>query len=209
MKAPVVLACLVSTAAADTPKWTFDSDKVGGKPAGFTFARTGSGPAGTWQILEVDDAPSGKRVLAQTDPKVTTKGFPLAIAAAPSLADAAVAVKCKPISGKIDQVCGIVVRYQDANTYYVVRANALEDNVRLYVVTRGVRKTIGEASVKVATGKWHDHEIEVKGTHFVVTFDGVKVLDLEDDTLKKPGRIGLWTKADTVMQFDDLSVEAR
>lgn len=204
--------CLVGLAMADTAKptrWSFDADKLEAAPAGFTFARTGSGPAGTWLVREIADAPSGKRVLAQTSTKVTNKGFPVAIADAPKLVDAAVSVKCKPISGKIDQVCGLVVRYQDANTYYVSRANALEDNVRIYRVIKGVRKTIGQASVKVATNAWHDHALEVKGSRLVVTFDGKQVLDIEDKTITKAGRIGLWTKADTVMYFDDLVVEPR
>ncbi len=199
--------CLVGLAAADTAKptrWSFE-DKL----EGFTFARTGSGPAGSWLVQEIADAPSGKRVLAQTGAKVTNKGFPVAIAGAPKLADVAVSVKCKPISGKIDQVCGLVVRYQDVNTYYVSRANALEDNVRIYRVIGGVRKTIGEASVKVATNAWHDHKFEIKGDRLVVTFDGKQVLEVVDKTIKKAGRIGLWTKADTAMYFDDLVVEPR
>jgi hypothetical protein len=211
-----LLACaclLVATPAAAEPTharhWHFDNHQVGASPTGFTYARTGSGPTGAWKIVRIDDAPSGKQVLAQTDASVTNKGFPVAIADEPSLENAAVSVKCKPISGKIDQVCGLVVRYQDADTYYVSRANALEDNVRVYRVTGGVRKTVGEAKVKVATNTWHDHKLEVVGDRFVVTFDGAVVLDVRDGAIKKAGRIGLWTKADTVMYFDDLVVEPR
>jgi hypothetical protein len=212
MKALLACTALIASASADTPKlarWTFDADPVDGKPVGFTFARTGSGPAGTWTIKHVDDAPSGTHVLAQTNAAVTNKGFPVAIANAPTIADGTVSVKCKPISGKIDQVCGIVWRYQDVNTYYVSRANALEDNVRIYRVTNGVRKTLADTRVKVATNQWHEHKVEVKGDRFVVTFDGKQVLDVKDTTITKAGKIGLWTKADTVMYFDDLAVEAR
>jgi hypothetical protein len=203
VKALLVLAW---TSVAHAETWSFDADKADAKPAGFTFTRTGSGPAGAWIVKQVGDAPSGQHVLAQTGAKVTDKGFPVAIANAPKLADATVSVKCKPIAGKIDQVCGLVVRYQDADTYYVSRANALEDNVRIYRVIKGVRKTLGEAKVKVATATWHEHSFAIKGDRLVVTFDGKQVLDVKDTTIGKAGRIGLWTKADTTMYFDDLAV---
>jgi hypothetical protein len=204
------LALLISPAAAEpTKQWNFDGDKADAKPVGWTFARTGSGPAGTWAVKQVDDAPSGKHVLVQTDAKVTNKGFPVAIADAPKFVDGTVSVKCKPISGKIDQVCGVVVRYQNVDSYYVSRANALEDNVRVYVVKNGVRKTLGNVTVKVATNTWHDHKVEVKGDRIIVTFDGKQVLEVKDSTYAKAGRAGLWTKADTIMQFDDFAIEAR
>jgi hypothetical protein len=209
VRALVVCALMTAPAAAGpSTHWHFDNDAAGARPTGFTFARTGSGPAGTWEVVRIDDAPTGRGVLAQTDAKVTNKGFPVAIADASVLADAAISVRCKPISGKIDQVCGVVWRYQDANTYYVSRANALENNVRIYRVTDGKRKTLANVDAPVATQVWHEHRVEVKGDRFVVTFDGKQVIDVRDSAIAKPGRIGLWTKADTVMYFDDLTVAA-
>jgi hypothetical protein len=212
MRSLLVLALVVpATAAADATKskWSFDADKPDAKPAGFSFGRTGAGGQGTWIVKAVGDAPSGKHVLAQTDAEKTNNRFPVAVADAPSLADVAVAVKCKPISGKLDQACGIVVRYQDENNYYVTRANALEGNVRFYYVKGGVRKELASWSGKVAVNAWHDYKLEAKGDRFVVTFGGKQVLDVKDTTFAKAGKIGLWTKADSVTYFDDLVVEPR
>lgn len=209
-----IFAVVAPTAFADQTKsavtqWTFDADKPDGKPARFTFGRTGTGTVGTWVIKAVVDAPSGKHVLAQTDADKTSNRFPIAVADAPTLADLVLSVKCKPISGTVDQACGLVVRYQDANNYYVTRANALEGNVRFYYVKAGKRKELASWSGKIAANAWHDYKIEAKGDRFVVTFGGKQVLDVKDATFSKAGKVGVWTKADSVTYFDDLAVESR
>jgi hypothetical protein len=208
-----VLTTMVGAVVADdatkATAWNFDSDKAAKPPAGFTFGRTGEGKEGKWVVLAVKDAPSGGNVLAQTDVDNTDNRFPIAVADVAPLADLALSVKCKPISGKVDQGCGLVFRYQDANNYYVTRANALEDNVRFYYVKNGRREQLKSWSGKVKSGVWHDYKVEAKGDHFVVTFDGKQVLDVTDKTFPQPGKVGVWTKADSVIYFDDLKIEPR
>jgi hypothetical protein len=207
-----ILVLMSSTVIADDKKsttLTFDSDKADAKPAGFSFGRTGKGREGKWVIKAVDDAPSGKQVLAQQDADKTDSRFPVAVVDAHSLADVAVSVKCKPVSGKVDQACGLVARFQDANNYYLTRANALEGNVRFYFVKDGKRKEVASWSGKVSSGTWHDYKFDVKGDRFVISFDGKQVLDVKDTTFAKAGKVGLWTKADSVTYFDDLTVEPR
>jgi hypothetical protein len=160
-------------------------------------------------VVAVKDAPSGGNVLAQTDVDNTDNRFPIAVADVAPLADLALSVKCKPISGNVDQGCGLVFRYQDANNYYVTRANALEENVRFYYVKNGRRQQLKSWSGKVKSGVWHDYKVEAKGDHFVVTFDGKQVLDVTDKTFPQPGKVGVWTKADSVIYFDDLKIEPR
>jgi hypothetical protein len=212
MKRLFIVLALASPALAEDAKstrYSFDSDKADAKPAAFAFGRTGKGKAGTWIVKSVADAPSGKHVLAQTDADKTDFRFPVAVADAPSLADVAVSMKCKPVSGKVDQACGIVVRYADANNYYVTRANALEGNVRFYFVKNGKRKELASWTGKVATNAWHDYKLEAKGDRFIVSFDGKQVLDIKDTTFASSGKVGLWTKADSVTYFDDLLIEPR
>jgi hypothetical protein len=194
--------------AKDT-SWRFDADTPDKPPAGFRFGRTGHGKDGRWVVLAARDAPSGGNVLAQVDADKTDDRFPVAVAESPSLADLALSVKCKAVSGQIDQGCGLVFRYQDANNYYLTRANALEDNVRLYYVKDGNRHQIKSWSGKVKSGVWHDYKIEATGDRFVVTFDGTQVLDATDKTFAQAGKVGVWTKADSVIYFDDLRVEPR
>jgi hypothetical protein len=118
--------------------YNFDADTVGQAPKGFELALTGRGKPGKWIVQRVDDAPSGKNVLAQVDGDDTGYRFPLAYTG-PELKDLRLSVKCKPVSGKGDQGCGIVWRLKDKDNYYIARANALEDNVHLYRVVKGSR----------------------------------------------------------------------
>jgi len=182
----------------------FESDKPGEAPQGFSFGRTGKGPPGKWVIQAVADAPSGKNVLAQTDADRTDYRFPIAYTG-PEMKDLRLTVKCKPVSGKGDQGCGLVFRLKDDDNYYVTRANALEDNVRLYHVVKGDRRQFGGWNGKVTTGKWHELSVEAQGDHFQVFYDGKKVIDAHDKTFTDSGKFGVWTKADSVIQFDDLT----
>lgn len=196
--------CMVAFAMAAETEWTFEHDKIGSPPAEFTFALTGQGRPGRWVVLSVSDAPS-KRVLAQVDTDTTDYHFPLAIANRPVLKDLRLSVKCKPFSGKVDQACGLVYRYQDKNNYYVVRANALEDNVRLYRVVAGSRQQFAGWNGKVGSD-WSELRVEVRGNHHIVFWNGKKVIEDSDSTFHEPGRVGLWTKADSVTYFDNLTV---
>ena len=187
-------------------KWDFESDKPGAPPAGFSFARTGQGRDGTWLVRAEPDAPSGAHVLAQGDGDATDHRFPIAVADAPLLRDLDLQVRCKPVSGTVDRACGMVFRYRDANNYYVTRANALEGNVRLYFVKEGQRQQIASFSGKVTAGAWHDYRVVAEGDHFEIYWDGTRVIDHHDATFGDAGKLGLWTKADSVTYFDNLRV---
>ena len=182
----------------------FDADAAGGTPPGFEFGRTGGGAQGKWIVKEEKDAPSAPNVLAQVDADATDYRFPVAFTG-PEMKDLQLSVKCKPVSGKVDQGCGLVFRLKDADNYYITRANALESNVRLYHVVKGRRIQFAGWNGKVASGVWHDLSVEAKGDHFQVSFDGKKVMDAHDKTFPDAGKFGLWTKADSVIYFDDLT----
>ncbi|MBI5536490.1 MAG: DUF1080 domain-containing protein [Deltaproteobacteria bacterium] len=130
------------------------------------------------------------------------------MATEPALRDVRVSVRCKMVSGKVDQACGLVARYRDESNYYVTRANALEDNVRLYVVKDGKRKQLESWSGKVPQNAWHACRFEIRGDHLEVWWNGQKLLDHHDSTFAESGRAGVWTKADSVTYFDDLRIEA-
>jgi len=208
----VTLALLLVTTARtqeNTSKtFTFDGEPVGGPPKGFEFGRTGGGREGKWIIKADQDAPSPPNVLAQTDTDRTDYRFPVAFTG-PEMKDLRLSVKCKPVSGKVDQGCGLVFRLKDANNYYITRANALEDNVRLYHVVKGKRIQFAGWNGAVKSGVWHDLAVEANGDGFRVFFDGNKVIDAHDKTFPEAGKFGLWTKADSVIYFDDLTVTPR
>jgi hypothetical protein len=147
-------------------------------------------------------------VLAQTDAHDTDYRFPIAYTG-PALRDLHLSVKCKPVSGRVDQGCGLVFRLQDADNYYVTRANALENNVRLYHVVKGKRVQFAGWNGKVTNGFWHELAVDAQGEHFQVFYDGNRVIDAHDKTFSQAGMFGLWTKADSVIYFDDLTATPR
>ena len=134
---------------------------------------------------------------------VSRRGAP-----SPTFTDGSVSVKCKPVSGHVDRACGLVFRYQDENNYYLTRANALEDNVRFYYVKNGRRIQLANWSGRVTSGVWHELRVEFQGDHVEVYWDGTKRIDAHDPTFSGPGRVGVWTKADSYTVFDDLTARA-
>jgi hypothetical protein len=187
---------------------TFDNDAVDAAPSGFSFARTGNGSLGKWLVKAEAGAPSGRHVLAQADADDTSFRFPVAVLDEPILKNARVSVRCKLISGRVDQACGLVARYRDENNYFVTRANALEGNIRLYTVRNGKRNELASYSGAVTPNVWHDYRFELRSDELQVFWDGQRVLEHRDGTFGDAGRAGVWTKADSITHFDDLRVEA-
>jgi hypothetical protein len=210
------LLILVSSAWAQ--RITFDSAKVGTVPRDWTVAMTHEGGAPKWEIVSDPSAPSKPNVLAQTSTDNTSGRFPLAIYEKASFTNGFLSVRFKPISGERDQAAGLVWRYSDPNNYYLVRANALENNVVLYKVENGKRislepkgtpsKTYG-VKHKVPKQTWSTLQVSFDGPHFVVSFDAGKIMEVEDMTFSMAGKTGFWTKADSVTYFDDFQIERK
>jgi len=203
-------AALVATyaqAQAAKRTWNFDQASVGKMPPSFTSALTGQGTIGQWAIMKDDSAPSPPNVLAQTSTDPTDYRFPLAIADDTNYKDLALSVKFKTISGKVDQGAGLVFRLKDKDNYYITRANALEDNFRLYHVVKGRRVQFAGTNFKVTSNAWHEIKVEARGNEFKCFYDGQLKFTAKDDTFRDTGKIGLWTKADSVIHFDDLAVK--
>jgi hypothetical protein len=156
---------------------------------------------GRWAIEEMAEAPSGRRVLVQ---RATATAFNVIIAPGGPSTDVDVTVRFKPISGQEDASGGIVFRFSEGR-YYVVRANALEGNFRLYYYDRG-RHEIASARVEPpALGRWHTMRVVAVGDHVQAYLNGTLLLDHRDARFRV-GQVGLWTKADSITAFDDLEV---
>jgi hypothetical protein len=200
----VVIIVPMGVAMAQTQTINFDNLKAGNPPAGWTATKTGSGQP-KWTIESDDTAPSKPNVLKQSGQAT----YPVCIKEDSNLKDGFVEVKFKPISGKEDQAGGLIWRAKDANNYYVARANALEDNVTIYHTIQGRRTEKKRANMKVATNQWHTLRVDFQNNHFAVAFDGKKALEWDDDTFKDAGKVGVWTKADSVTLFDDFAYGTR
>ena len=203
----IALSMLARAAAADM-KITFDETNPGELPKGWEAGITGKGAA-KWEVVTDDTAPSRVKVLKQSGEAT----FCWAAKTDEHIKDGFVEVKFKPINGREDQAGGIVWRFQDKDNYYVVRGNALEDNVVLYKTVNGKRSSLQVkgrmfgygVDTKVPKGKWSTLRVEFHGNLFTVAFKGKKLFEVEDDTFKEAGAVGLWTKADSVTLFDDFT----
>lgn len=184
----------------------FDAGDIGKPPAGFSTALTGGGGPVSWAVRGDTQAPGGGPVLVQESADETSYRFPMCLYDQTEVRDVAVEVQYKALSGKVDEAGGIVLRYTPEN-YYIARANVLEDNVDLFKTVRGRRLKILEVPAKVAAGQWHTLRFEAKGRHLTVIFDGKTVIETDDSTFLKPGKVGLWTKADSVSAFTNLKIE--
>jgi len=214
-----LLFVLLATAGvlAQTTTIDFNNEKLGEVPSGFSTALTGRGRPGKWVVMKDPASPNQGNVLAQTDADRTDYRFPVCIYDGLSAKNVDITVKFKPVSGRGDQGAGIVWRYQNNDNYYIVRANALEGNVVLYKVENGKRtdlplvgkgRTYGMKE-KVPSGVWGTLRVVANGDLFEVYHNDKKLYEVKDQTLKEAGKIGLWTKADSVIYFDDLQVTAK
>ncbi len=186
--------------------FNFNRDIVGQFPAKFHAALTGQGTKGEWMVEADPTAPSTPNVLTQVSTDKTDYRFPLCIADEGSFKDLGLRVRFKAVSGTVDRAAGLVFRVRDANNYYVVRANALEDNYRLYHVVNGRRQQFAGVNLKVTSGEWHELRVECVGNNITCYYDGVSKIDTKDSTITSAGRVGLWTKADSVTYFDDFRI---
>ncbi len=184
----------------------FAASEVGKPPADFTTDLTGGGGPVSWVVRDDPKAPGGGKILVQESADDTSYRFPLCIYDKIVVRDVAAEVRWKAISGSVDQAGGLVLRYTPEN-YYIARANALEDNIDLFKTVQGKRLKIVETPVKVTPGEWHTLRFEAKGPRLKVTFDGKTVVEADDTTFSDPGKVGLWTKADSVSAFTDLKIE--
>jgi hypothetical protein len=210
----VILATATMAGLAATRTLDFAADTVGQPPKGFVFGHTAkAGAPGTWVV----QAEGTNQYLAQTNADSTRSRFPVAVASDISTADVDLSVRFRPVSGRVDQAAGLVWRYQNEDNYYLVRANALENNVVLYKVERGRRtdlpvkgagRTYGK-SAKVPTGRWSTLRVVATGSRFEVFLNGVPQYAVEDATFAAAGRVGVWTKADSITHFDDLTIVTR
>lgn len=214
----VLLVAFCATLACFAETIDFDKATPGAVPPGWTVAMTHKGGAPKWEVIKDDSAPSKPNVLGQVSNDGTGGRFPLAVYDKASVKDGTLSVKFKAISGSADQAAGLVWRYKDPDNYYIVRANALEDNVVLYKVEKGERialapkgtpsKTYG-VKHRVPKQTWSTLSVAFQGNVFTVSFDGQKLFDVEDSTFTAAGKVGLWTKADSVTYFDDFQFEGK
>ncbi len=206
------IAVLFGASGVQAETITFNQMPLDTIPAGFSMALTGEGSSPRW-LVKAAPGSTNNRVVMQTSAEALDNRFPMLILDSVNERDMDVSVRFRPISGKVDQAAGLVWRYLDANNYYLVRANALENNVVTYKVENGRRidlpvegqgRTYG-AKAPVSKTDWNTLAVSINGDLFTISFNGETLYNVRDTTFPKSGRIGMWTKADSVMMFDVFS----
>lgn len=226
--AAVGTAILAAGPAAAGKEVTFDfaNETVGAEPASFAAA------VGNWVIgkeggnvlLEVNGSkwssgqPSagladkaralyGERYAEFLDNVKSYAYFPLAVnKEIADFRDGDISVRFKGLAGRIDQGAGIVFNLKPSGDYLVLRANCLEDNLVLFKYERGNRSSVKWVrNVPTPSRQWHDLKLQVRGKDVKGYLDGKLYLEY---TLPQTvsGRIGVWSKADSVVDFDDFRV---
>lgn len=200
----------VSTAAAQTI--TFDNDRVGQPPRDFEFGLAGDGGPGRWQVV-TDKTAEGGKALAQLSTNTAANRFLVAIYNPTVFANGQIATHCRPVAGRVDRACGVIVRANDPKNYYIARSNALENNVRFYRIRNGQRQQLASAdNIKVASGQWHTLTLSVEDNRYTVIFNDktlYTVTDMPANAQPAEGHAGLWLKSDSVTHFDRIEIKTR
>jgi hypothetical protein len=200
-----VAALLAAAPAGAATLYSFERDIVGQPPEGFEFAVTAKSKPGKWVVVREGE----NKVLAQTDRDRTARRFAIALAGSGKYRNVKVSVRAKPVGGDVEKVAGLVWRYQDADNYYVARWN--DNSVRVDRVVKGERQPLTqpkeEIPMKIDAKAWQTMTVQHFGDAIKVTVAGKTVFEGKDKAYSQPGRVGVWTKADSQTLFDDLSVE--
>lgn len=182
---------------------TFDNGPAGVEPAGWSFAAPTRGHAPQWRVLKDTSAPTQPNVLAQVS-RDGDERCPIAIYDRLTVENGDFQVRIKPVSGRDDRSGGVVWRYQDPNNYYLVRLNALTNDIVLFKVEKGVRSQLSApVPHDIPSNAWSILKVSVRGNRFQVYVNHRRVLQGVDSTFRAPGKVGLWTAPDSITYFDD------
>jgi Domain of Unknown Function (DUF1080). len=204
----VMTALLVTSASAAEKIISFKDVPVGATPAEFKSLVLGFGKPGDWKVESVEETgPAGttteKRVLTQTAREPLANRFPILLHDE-VFSDFRLETKFKITGGALEQSAGMVFRFQNESNYYVIRADALGNSFRCYKVENGDPRQPYGPAMKISANEWHTLVIQCEGTRILCAIDGQDAVKLIDNSARRTGRVGFWTKSDTAAQFSDV-----
>ena len=196
----------------------FSGAKANESPAGFRSVVTGEGKPGEWKVI-ADETSSGvaatnataslvikHQVLAQLSQDSTDEHFPLLIFDGEVFNDFVLTTRFKTVGGDREQMAGIAFRIQDEKNYYVARASSLGSTFRFYKLVDGVRLSVVGPDIEIPKGVWHELTIDCKGTQIRCLLNGKQIIPTINDSAFAQGKIGFWTKSDSVSYFADTKI---
>ena len=195
--------------------FNFDETPAGQLPKGFRSALGGGGQPGEWKIVVDEGSPllspispkapktNQRSVLGQVSRDRTDERFPMLIFDEETLGDFTFTTRFKLVDGQEEQMAGLAFRIQDERNYYYVRASALGNSFYFFKIVEGVRSPPIGAKVEIPKGVWHEMSVECKGHEIRASFNGKELIPALGDKSFKSGKIGFWTKSDSVSYFSD------
>jgi hypothetical protein len=216
----LLVALLAWTAAGAERVFNFGEYPFDQTPSNFVSTVTGTGKPGEWKIL-LDQTPSlmpardantpavtQHAVLAQLERFAVDQHFPVLVYNDEKFDDFSFGTRIKLTGGALAQMGGIVFRYQDPKNYYVLVASALDKRFWFFKIVNGVRseKLIGPA-IEISRDEWHEISVKCDGNHINCLFDGKQIIPMITDDSFSSGKVGFWTKSDSVVYFTDSKVE--
>ncbi len=215
----LAVALLAWTASGAERVFNFGEYPFDQTPSNFVSAVTGRGKPGEWKIL-LDQAPSmmpardtnapattQHAVLAQLERFALDQHFPVLAYNDEKFDDFTFSTRIKIVGGAMAQMGGMVFRYKDAKNYYVLVASVLDKHFWFFKIVNGVRsdRLIGPA-IEISKDEWHDISVQCDGNHINCLFDGKQVIPMITDDSFSNGKVGFWTKSDSVVYFTDAKV---
>jgi len=210
---------LALSASGTEISFDFSDYAAGSTPTNFVSALAGGGPPGVWEIV-LDDVPpllapltaqapvvAKRAVLAQTSRNPTDERFPLFIYDRETFTDFKFSTRFKIVAGVVEQMAGVVFRYQNASNFYVLRASALGHNVRFYKVVQGIRTDPLGPAVDISSGAWHTLAVQCLGNQITLWLDDRLLMPPLQDNSFNEGKVGFWTKSDAMSLFCDAKID--
>jgi hypothetical protein len=199
-------------------RFDFDNVPTNQPPTNCFSIVAGEGKPGTWKII-ADDVPlplapvtpgapatMKKNVVAQTAWDTTDEHFPILVLGQDKYTDFTLKTRFKLVDGLTEQMAGIAFRIQDEKNFYVARASGLGKTFYFYKVDKGVRSPPVGNNMVIEKGVWHDLSIECKGTEINIMLDGKAAMPTLHDPTFGSGKIGYWTKSDSITYFADTRI---
>jgi len=187
-------------------------------PPGFRSALSGQGRLAEWKIIEDEVPPaivplsskapavSKRAVLAQLSRDTTDEHFPLLIFEEETFGDFTLNTRFKIVGGGLEQMAGIAFRIQDEKNYYYVRASSLGNNFRFFKLVDGQRSAPIGPEVTIPRGVWQELTVECKGNRIRCLLNGQELIPPLNDNSFSVGKVGFWTKSDSVAYFVDTRI---
>src|SRR5882724_9318303 len=213
-----LLGLLLMAGRLSAAERVFDFSKMptNQPPADAVSMAAGEGQPGVWKVL-MDEAPmvsldsnspvmAKKSVVGQLASDATDEHFPLLILGGDTYGDFTFTARVKIVDGVTEQMAGIAFRIQDEKNFYVLRVSALGRNVLFYKVVNGMRGDLFGPRMDIRKGQWQELSVECRGNRILCLLNGQEIMPAAIDNSFSSGKLGFWTKSDSISYFTDARV---